>query len=256
MIIYVLASVCAIAVVLIASGLFRWLRHGLDDAEPGGPSTSHAGAMLSALFLLSFAIAIVVPWSTADSARANTFTETQAITEAYWAAGQLPAPDAQRTRDALRGYTDLVRGPEWRLMRDRSRLSSDGWTRLDQIRRDVIALHPRNDDAKEARGTILNYLTEVSAARRQREVDARTTPPIGLLVITLITGTAVMLLPFMAGSRPRGTALVPVGLMAALLAAGAYLTIDISHVFSGALAVSPDAFTNLLGEMQRISGGG
>ncbi|QXJ19842.1 DUF4239 domain-containing protein [Actinomadura graeca] len=256
MIVYILASACAITVVLIASGLFRRLRHGLDDSAPDGPSISHAGGMLSALFLIALAIAIVVPWTTADAARGNTFAETQSITEAYWVAGQLPAADAMRTRIALRGYSDLVRGPEWRLMRDKGRLSPDGWTRLDRLRRDAVALRPRNDQAREARGALLGYIAEISAARRQREMDARTTPPVGLLILTLITGTTVILLPFMAGSRPRGTALLPLGLMAALLATAVYLTIDISHPFSGALAVSPEAFDDLQGDLQRISGGG
>ena len=87
-------------------------------------------------------------------------------------------------------------------------------------------------------------------------MDVRATPPAGLLAITVATGIVVVLLPFLAGARPRGLTLVPLLLMAALLAAGTYLTIDISHVFKGALAVGPDAFTSLHTELQRIAGGG
>ena len=65
---------------------------GSDDRDPGGPSGGHAGAMLSALFLLVFAIAIIVPWTTADTARQNTYAESQAAVETYWAAAGLPRP--------------------------------------------------------------------------------------------------------------------------------------------------------------------
>ncbi|MBT2211892.1 MULTISPECIES: DUF4239 domain-containing protein [Actinomadura] len=255
MIISIVAAACAVAVVLVASRLVRRLRYGVEDPDPDGPTAGHTGGMLSALFLLAFAIAIVVPWTSADSARNNTYTESQAIGEAYWAAGRLPAPTGQHVQAGLRAYTAQVRGPEWRLMRD-GRLSTDGWTRLENIRREVIAFKPANDEAKDARAAALDQLAQISAARHQRAADARTTPPSGLLAVTLITGVAVILLPFISGARPRGMTLIPFGIMAALLTIGAYLTIDISHVFDGALAVKPDAFTSLQDELQRISGGG
>ena len=254
MIVYCAAAACAIGVVLVASRLVkRW--RGVDDPDPDGPTTAHAGAMLSALFLLAFAIAIVVPWTTADAARSNTYAESQAVAEASWAASRLPPPDARRVQAGLSGYVALVRGPEWRLM-EKGRLSPDGQRRLDDLRRDVIAVKADNDELKDARNAVLGHLTEISAARKQRAMDARTTPPRGLLAVTVLTGLAVLLLPFLSGARPRGATLVPLALMAGLLAAGTYLTIDIAHPFTGALAVRPDAFTGLQGELQRIAGGG
>lgn len=255
MIIYCAAAACAIAVVIIASRLLRRTRHGLEDPDPGGPTVSHAGAMLSALFLLAFAIAIVVPWTTSDAARSNTYTESQAIAEAYWAATRLPPPAARHVRQQLRAYVDLVRGPEWRLM-EKGRLSPRGRAELNRLRRDVIAFKAGTDELKDARNAVLGHIGEISAARRQRAMDARTHPPAGLRAVTVLTGAVVVLLPFLAGARPRGAALVPLSLMAALLAAGTYLTIDISHVFSGGMAVGPEAFTGLHAELQRIEGGG
>ncbi|TDD29070.1 DUF4239 domain-containing protein [Actinomadura sp. KC06] len=255
MIVYLAAAACAIGVVLVASRLVRRTR-GVDDPDPDGPTVAHTGAMLSALFLLAFAIAVVVPWTSADSARSNTYTESQAIAEAHWAASRLRPADARHVQQGLRDYVDLVRGPEWRLMKD-GRLSHRGWTELDRLRRDVIAVKPGDDDElKEARATVLNHLGEISSARRQRAMDARTSPPAGLLIITVLTGIVVVLLPFLSGARPRGMTLVPLSLMASLLAAGTYLTIDISHVFTGALAVGPEAFTGLHADLQRIARGG
>ncbi|MEU8120713.1 hypothetical protein AB0C21_18555 [Spirillospora sp. NPDC049024] len=255
MIIYFAAAACAVGVVIGASRLVRRARGTVDDGAPDGPTSSHTGAMLSALFLLAFAIAIVVPWTTADAARSNTYTESQAITEAYWAAERLPAADARRVQDGLITYVELVRGPEWRLMKH-GRLSARGWAELDRLRHDVIAIQPGTDEASDARGAVLDHLGEISAARRQRAADARTTPPAGLLAVTVLTGVVVLLLPFLVGARPRGMALVPLALMAALLAAGTYLTVDISHVFTGALAVGPEAFSGLHADLQRIAGGG
>lgn len=255
MLIYCAAAACAVAVVIVASRLVKKVSGAVDDPDPDGPTTSHTGAMLSALFLLAFAIAVVVPWTMADAARSNTYTESQAITEASWAAGRLPAPDARHVREGLSEYVDLVRGSEWRLMRE-GRLEERGWTQLDDLRRYVMAVEPEDEELKEAREGLLGHLGEIAAARRQRAMDARTTPPAGLYAVTVVTGVAVVLLPFMAGARPRGMTLVPLSLMAALLAAGTYLTVDIAQVFSGAMAIGPDAFTSVQGELHRIAGGG
>ncbi|MGK5556273.1 hypothetical protein ACSNOI_32125 [Actinomadura kijaniata] len=254
MLVYLLAAACAVGVVLIAA---RLLRRGSDDDKPDGPSAGHAGSMISALFLLAFAVAIVVPWTAADSARFNTHAESRAIAEAAWSAKRLAAADAARFQAGLADYARFVRDSEWPMMAD-GRLSPDGWTRLEKLRRDAQALPTKDgdDEGKDARTALLDQITAITTARQQRAMDARTAPPAGLLVITALTGLMVILLPFLAGARPRGMTLLPLALMAALLGVGIWLCLDITHVFTGALAVGPDAFDGVLAELQRLSAGG
>ncbi|XVQ07648.1 hypothetical protein ACQP1W_34385 [Spirillospora sp. CA-255316] len=250
--VYLLAAACAAGVVLIAG---RLVRRGREDGAPDGPTSGHTGSMISALFLLAFAVAIVVPWAATDAARLNTYAEAQAITEAYWSAERLPAGPRDSARAGLRDYARFVRDEEWRHMAE-GRLSPGGWSRLDTVRRQVIALKvPDDDEFKDARNAFLDQVTAISAARHQRAMDARTTPPRGLLIITTLTGLLVVAFPYLAGARPRGMTLVPLALMAGLLAIGIYLAIDISHTFTGGLGVRPDAFSGALTEIQRISGG-
>jgi hypothetical protein len=242
MFVCVLAVIAAVGVVTTAALLFRKFGRGSEDRDPAGATATHAGAMLSALFLLAFAIAIVVPWTTADSARQNTYAESQAIVDAYWAASALPPPAGRQVQADLRDYVQLLVGREWRLMR-KGRLSQEGWERLDALRAEVMYLRADNDDQKDARTTLLEHVQAMSAARGQRAMDAKARPPAGLLYMTVLTGLVVGLFPFLAGARPRGMAIVPLGVMAAMLGVGIYLTFDVSHVFTGALRVKPDAFT-------------
>jgi hypothetical protein len=251
MVLYVLTAACAAAVVAVAARLYR---RGRDDTDPDGATAGHAGAMISALFLLAFAVAIVVPWAATDSARLNTYTEAQAITEAYWAAERLPAGARERARSGLAGYARFVRDREWREM-ERGRLSPGGWARLDAVRREAIALPAGDDAAGDARASLLQHLGAISAARHQRAMDAAVRPPAALLAITAITGLLVVAFPFLAGARPRGMTVVPLALMAGLLATGTYLAFEISHTFAGGLRVEPDAFTGALTEIARISAG-
>ncbi|MBC6466992.1 DUF4239 domain-containing protein [Actinomadura alba] len=112
------------------------------------------------------------------------------------------------------------------------------------------------DDARDTRADVLAEIRNLSTARHQRAADARARPPAGLLALTVLTGLGVVLFPFLAGARPRGMEIAPLLAMAAMLGVGVYLAFNISHPFTGGLAIEPDAFTAALQEFQRISGGG
>jgi hypothetical protein len=251
MLVCILAVVVAVGLVITAARLFRKSGRGVDDGDPGGATAGHSGSMLSALFLLLFAIAIVVPWTTADSARENTYTESRALVEAYWAASALPAPEGRDVQADLRGYTGLVLGREWGYMK-KGRLTDEGEERLNALRTKVAGLPAATDDQKDDRDAVLDQIQALSTARGQRAMDAGERPPLGLLYMTVLAGLVVMVFPFLAGARPRGMTIVPLGVMAAMLAVGIFLTFDISHVFSGALGVKSDAYAAAQRQFQQI----
>ncbi|WP_433174776.1 hypothetical protein [Actinoallomurus sp. CA-150999] len=251
MLVFTLAVVAAVGAVFAAAFLFRKSRHGTDDRGHSSTTAGHAGSMLSSLFLLAFAIAIVLPWTAADSARQNTQTESQAIMDAYWAAAALPAPAGTQVQASLRDYVRFIVDDEWKLMA-KGRLSQEGWARLDTLRAQVTSLQVSGTAAETARSTVLDRIRDMSSARGQRAVDAKTQPPQGLMILTIITAILVCAFPFLAGARPRGMALIPAAAMTAMLTVGIYLSFDISHVFSGALRVKPDAFTTAQQEFPRI----
>ncbi|WP_066361168.1 DUF4239 domain-containing protein [Herbidospora mongoliensis] len=250
---FIVAVGSAVAVVALSAFLFRKFGAGSEDSDPGGPTVGHAGAMLSALFLLVFAIAIVVPWTTADAARQNTYTESQSAVEAYWAANELPAPAAAQVQAGLRDYVGFVVDREWPLMAD-GQLSAEGTTRLNTLRIQASGLVVDGDDQEDAKAAVVDQISQLSSSRRQRAADAGATPPTILLALTVVTGLIVLVFPFLAGARPRGMALLPMLAMAGLLGVGIYMVFDIIHVFDGGLAVMPDAFTSALAEFGRISG--
>jgi hypothetical protein len=223
---------------------------GTDDA-PDGATASHAGAMISALFLLVFAIAVIVPWTVADSARQNTYAEANALVEAAWLARGLPPADAASIQGALRDYARFVAEEEWRSLR-RGDLDQRGSNRLDEIRATLARLRLENQDQQDARDDVESQLQTVYAARRQRAVDASATLPAGVLVLTVFTAAVVLVFPVASGARPRGWTWGAYGLLAVCLGIGVYLVFAINHTFSGPLGVDPAAFTSALREIGRI----
>ncbi|MGW0809300.1 bestrophin-like domain [Nonomuraea sp. NPDC002799] len=254
MVAYILSIVAAVAVVVLTALMFRLVKRAGEDRDPGGPSAAHAGGMLSAMFLLVFAIAIIVPWTSADAARHNTYAESQAAVDAYWAAGGLPGEAPQQMRTALRDYVTFVVRDEWPLMAD-GRMDPVGAARIDALRGRIAALPVSGEGEKQAKAMLLDHVRVISTTRALRSADAAATPPDGLLLLTILTGVIVILFPFLAGARPRGLTILPLVAMAGLLGFGTYLTWDIAHAFAGPLAVGPEAFQSALQEFTRIAGG-
>lgn len=246
-----LAAVAAMLVVVIAAYLFRKHDRGKLDEDPDGATAGHSGSLLSALFLLVFAIGIVVPWTGDDSARQNTFVEAGALTEAYWAAGSLPAAYATRIRAGLRDYTSYVADKEWQTMAS-GRLSEVGWSKLNALRAEVNAMQFADKPDQDTQNDIQGQLRAAYQARRQRGSDAEATLPTAVLVFVVLTGIVMILFPFLAGARPHKMALAPLVVMAGLLGISIYLVFDINHTFSGGLAVKPTAFSHALQEYRRI----
>ncbi|MFG1705724.1 hypothetical protein ACFLIM_21255 [Nonomuraea sp. M3C6] len=254
MVAYTLSILAAVGAVALTALVFRRVKRAGEDRDPNGPSAAHAGAMLSAMFLLVFAIAIIVPWTTADAARLNIHAESQSAVDAYWAADALPGTAPQQVRTALRDYVTFVVRDEWPLMAE-GKMDPVGAARMDELRGRVNALQVSGDDEEDAKATVLEHIRAISTARAQRAADAAASPPEGLLLLTILTAAVVIVFPFLAGARPRGLAILPLVAMAGLLGFGVYLTWDISRAFAGPLAVGPDAFQGALQEFTRIAGG-
>jgi hypothetical protein len=247
----VLAAVAAVALVVIVDVLSSRFGKSKVDEAPDGVASSHGGAMIKSLFLMAFALGLILPWTTNDSARQNTYAEAQAVIEAYWQANRLPAAEAAIVHNDLRNYTTFVINDEWPVMAT-GELSQQGWTMLDNMRGSLMALNYADKFSSDADTAVLNQVSDIYAARRQRAVDADASLPEAVIVFAVITGILVIIYPFLVGVRPRGKAIAPILLTSALIGAGLYLIVDNNHVFSGGIAVKPDAFQSALQEMQRI----
>lgn len=246
-----LAALAAIALVGVGDVAATKLGRGKVDDKPDGLSGTHAGAMIKSLFLMAFAIGLIVPWTTNDTARQNTYAEAQAMVEAYWNANRLPATEAVAVHNGLRNYTNFVIHDEWPVMAS-GELSQQGWTMLDNLRGNLMSLNYAEKRYTDADTAVLTHISDVYAARRQRAVDAAATLPQAVIIFAVITGLLVILYPLLAGVRPHGKALIPIVLTAALIGAGMFLVIDNNHTFSGGIEVQPEAYQSALTEMQRI----
>lgn len=247
----VFAAIVAILLVSITAYLHHKYDKGKRDAHPDGPSVGHTRSTLTSLFLLVFAIGIIVPWTGANAARDNAQAEAQALTEAYWSVGMLPADVAAKVRAGLRDYTAFVADKEWPVMAS-GKLSDTGWDKLDAVRSQLAAYRFPDQEEQIIQADVLGQLRVAYQTRHQRAADAATTLPTAVLVFTVLTGILMIAFPYLSGARPHGMPLASFLIVTGLLAVGIFLVFYDDHTFAGGLAVKPDAFVNALHEYQRI----
>ncbi|GAA1539372.1 DUF4239 domain-containing protein [Actinomadura kijaniata] len=247
----VVAALAAIALVVLAAVTFR--RFGRADGEPEGATAGHAGAMLSALFLIFFAIALIVPWTSSDEETKTNAAAAQSLVEAYWDTTLLPAADRGPVREEIRGYLRYVRDREWpRLADGADSLDAEGWRRLDALRTRLAGVRTTDEQMKDARDDAVERVREVYSARRQTAANLGDVLPASVLVLTILTGLLMIVFPWLAGARPAGMPLVLLGVMAAVLGVSLSLCLDLNNLFGGSFTVRPDAYTDALAEVARI----
>ena len=135
----VLAALAAVALVAVVDFVITKTGRGKVDAAPDGVTGGHTVNLIRALFLMSFAIGLIVPWTTNDTARQNTYAEAQALVEAYWQSNRLPVAEATIVHDDLRSYTSFVINDEWPVLAN-GNVSQQGWTMLDALRGNLMSL--------------------------------------------------------------------------------------------------------------------
>ena len=248
----VFAAIAAMLLVSLTAYLHHKYGKGKQDAHPDGPSVSHARSTLTSLFLLVFAIGVILPWTSANAARDNTEAEAHALTEAYWSAGMLPADVAAKVRAGLRDYTQFVADKEWPVMAS-GRLSETGWDKLNALRSQLAAVRFPDLAEQTVQADVLGQLRVAYQTRHQRAADAGRTLPTAVLVLTVLTGVLMIAFPYLSGARPHSMALTSILIVTGLLAVGIFLVFyDDQGAFAGGLAVKPDAFVDALHDYQRI----
>jgi len=207
-------------------------------AEPEDVTLGFLGPSLAALYLLVLALAVAAEWGTISDAHQGVTGETSALHQLYWAASGLPAGAADTLREEARGYASAVVDHDWPQMRSTT-LDDKTQDMLGEMKATVLSVNPPDAAASAAQTDALNQLTALSAARAQREDDAATRLPSGVLAGVIATSAVVALFPFAVGIRPVLPSIILASMQAALVVIGAVVVFQLDHPYSGPLAVRP-----------------
>jgi Ni/Fe-hydrogenase subunit HybB-like protein len=229
---------------LLGSGLSVYLVHRYWPHEKRQEHTDVAGfifAGVAVLYAVLLAFVVIVGWETLSSAHATTYTEADQLSNVYWIARSLPAPQGPAIEDLTLKYAHTVVNREWPLMNE-GKSSPEAQNLLTQIRAEVFRFSPRTGQQQVLYEQAVVSVNGLTAARRDR-LDAMTEEVPEPIWVALIFG-AVIVIGFclLFGVKSRTVHIGMVLAIAALITICLILIKDMQYPFAGNPHVGPEAF--------------
>jgi hypothetical protein len=224
-------AVCAIIAVIVARIIAD------RGAKPEDVTIGFLGPSLAALYLLVLAVALATEWQTIGDAHQASTTEASAVRQLYWSTEGLSPAAATGLQQRVRTYAATVVDHDWPQMRHGT-LDEASQEQLASMHSYVLRLNPNTDASTNAQLDALSQLGTLVTTRSQREDDASTRLPIGLLAGVIATSLVVAGFPFVCGisSAPASVGLAAV--QAALVGVGIVVVFQLNHAYTGPLEVT------------------
>src|SRR5215469_11304998 len=197
-------------------------------------------AVIGVTYAVLLGLVVISAWGTLDQAKANTYTECDALIWLDWYAYSLPQPQHAVIEAELKQYTVAVISIEWPVMAHQQD-SPEAWSIYQQIHKDVQNQQPTTLAEVARYQVAVNAADQLGAARRQRLNQAAEGIP-GLLWAALIMGGVITIgFAFLFGMKSIVIhALVMFSIT--LLIGGLLLVIyEVNGAFTG-IKVGPEAF--------------
>jgi hypothetical protein len=219
------------------AAVIAWLvRH--HKFEPEDVTIGFLGPSLAAMYLLVLVLSLATEWQAIGSAQQAVGNEAVAVRQLYWSASGLPPAAASRLRAQVRDYVATVVSHDWPQM-EHGTLDDRTEQMLAAMSTFVLRINAVSSGAAAAQQYALAEISAAATARAQREADAETRLPAGLLAGVIATSIIVCMFPFAGGIRPAIASVSVAALQAALVTVGVIVVFQLDNPFSGPLATSP-----------------
>jgi hypothetical protein len=235
--------------VLVVLGLRPYVRRRFGDHH--NTVFSDGFAALRTLYAFIAGLLVFAVFNTFQQASTICAQEASALEVVYRNASTFPQPYRGQAEQAVRAYTESVLDDEWASLAD-GEGSPETAAALDHL---FAVWGPMRPDAtwSDQYSKAFDRLDEVVVLRNDRIDHSRAAlPPIYWFVV--FGGGILTVVYFALSYLPNRTMhALSVGLMAAMLAVVIFLLLEVNHPFRGNIAVTPDAYTQAVNTMERLS---
>jgi hypothetical protein len=207
-------------------------------------------AVIGVTYAVLLGLVVISAWNTLDQAKANTYTECNALIWLDWYAYSLPQPQHSVIEAELKQYTVSVIYTEWPKMAH-GQDSPEAWAIYQQIHKDVQDQQPTTQAAVARYQVAVNAADQLGAARRQRLNQAADGIP-GLLWTALIMGGIITIgFAFLFGMKSTATHALVMFSLTLLIGSLLLVIYEVNSPFTG-LKVGPEAFQLALDRMEQL----
>jgi hypothetical protein len=252
--VYLTGVIWVVAAAVVGALIAYYVRrYGEDEGRAdNNEAAGQAFTIVGGLHAVVVAFVLISLFDAASTAREGSFSETQALVAATWAADSLPAPVPQHMRELAKDYANTVINQEWPRLQAGAPVPNRGWADLDAMRAtiDGAAVSPDDDWLSGRKTEAAGDLVDVYQARQAR-LNAVTDNQVGsVLWFVLGAGSLIfVLLPNLFGGTRPFTHIVIVSTLAAVTTLLCFAIYQLQNPFGGGAKVGPDAFTQAIARL-------
>jgi hypothetical protein len=159
-----------------------------------------------------------------------------AVRQISWAARGLPPAAGNTLRTQVRGYVTTVIDHDWPEM-ERGTLDDESLKQLTAMSTSLLKINTQTSEAANAQAYATGQLGALVTARAQRESEAETRLPVGVLLAVVITSLIVGLFPFAGAIRSEKASISVAVLQAVLVAVAVVVVFQLNNPFTGPLGI-------------------
>lgn len=212
-----------------------------------------AYAVLAGLYGVILAFVLVLSWERFEAMRSTIELEADALSNLRRQAPAYAAPDQAAIDRAVLGYAKSVIDDEWPAMAE-GRVSEKTWKHYDALWKTVLAVNPSDDKRNTLWGSSLDQLDDMSTARRERMLIAKTEIPGLVWGFLVVFGAVTVSFTYFFGMRSLMTQALITAALAATIVSALVLILETQTPFSGMLNLSPRAFVLLVDHVESERG--
>ena len=211
-------------------------------------------AVIGVLYAVLLAFVVVISWERFHDAENALAREAGAAATVYRVAGGLDESSTLATRTTLSAYLNSVLRDDWPAM-VRGRSSGVTTRLLSDLYDEVIRFRPADFHDSNLQADLLNWLDEVTRARRERLLMAEgTVHPVIWFVLFLGAGLTIPF-TFFFGTQNLIAQSLMTGILASIILSAILVVIALDRPYTGAVEISKEPIRSVLEDLLQEIGG-
>jgi hypothetical protein len=228
--------------ILLARHVLPRRFRGVEDEVAANVAT-----VVSAIFAVLLAFVVIVVWQQWDDAQAKVQQEADALSNLYEEAGVFPEPRRSELRAQLRDYVRIILSDEWPALAD-GRESPQARAALARLRQTYQGLQFSTTQNSLIYLDSIQQINQVNDLRRLRILASRDSIPLIVWAVLIVGASLTLVLTIYLSAYTTTLQAFLTTAVAALIAVSLFLLIAMDNPYSGDVAVSNRALTELLNE--------
>lgn len=202
-------------------------------------------ATIGVVYAVMLSYVLIIVWQQFDTTNNNVVKEANLYADIYHDSNGLSEPFRSQFIAANSKYIDAVINDEWKLLA-RGQRSMEAQKDAEDVWTLTGSFEPKSEGEKIFFSEILYRMNDAGELRRQRILDSQTGIHPMLWSVLLLGGIITVVFAFFFGSENLKAQLIMTTLLAVLIVLILFTILIMDFPFSGDMAVSSDAFKQVL----------